>query len=198
MAGWLMLLLTTVACLFWYNEWKYQLPTPVPAGYKAVPNGTKIDLADSVLNRHQRPVLVHFFNPSCPCSRFNVNVFAGLVRKYQSRVDFAVVLVTGNTAYNAADFESKYGLHVPVLHDQTLAGRCGVYSTPQAVVLDQNHRLYYRGNYNSSRYCINESTSFARIALDSVLTHVPAPFFDIAATRSYGCSLQSCAKPSNP
>jgi thioredoxin-related protein len=198
MFGWLLFLLTTVASVFWFNEWKFHLPTTIPKGYTAVYNGTKIELNDSILNHQHRPLLVHFFNPSCPCSRFNINVFAGLVQKYHLRVDFAVVLVTGNDLYNDADFESRYGLHVRILHDQTLAQRCGVYSTPQAVVLDKNHRLYYRGNYNSSRYCVNEATSFARIALDSVVNQVPAPSFDIAATRSYGCSLLSCSKPSKP
>lgn len=198
MTGWLLLLSATVAYLFWYNEWKYQLPTPVPSDYKAVCTGTTIALTDPTLKLHHRPVLIHFFNPSCPCSRFNISTLASLVQQYRSRVDFAVVLVTGNSTYSDHDFESRYGLHVPVLHDTTLARRCGVYSTPQAVILDQNNRLYYRGNYNSSRYCINETTSFARIALDSVLRHVPSPSFAIAATRSYGCSLVSCAKPTKP
>jgi hypothetical protein len=36
---WLMLLLSAVSILFGHNEWKYQLPTPVPQNYKAVNQG---------------------------------------------------------------------------------------------------------------------------------------------------------------
>ena len=41
---WLLAIFLGVAILFWENEWKYNLPTPVPAGYKAVNPGDIISI----------------------------------------------------------------------------------------------------------------------------------------------------------
>src|SRR5262249_46492721 len=42
----------------------------------------------------------------------------------------------------------------------------GVYSTPQAVLLDAKSHIVFRGNYNVSRYCTDPRTEFVRIALE--------------------------------
>lgn len=195
---WLLTLMTTIGGIFWFSELRFHLPTPIPAGYQAVSTGTRIDLGRVFNDQPHKPVLIHFFNPACPCSRFNINVFAGLVHNYASRVNFAVVLVSPGNRYSASEFEARYGLHVQVITDTSLARRCGVYATPQAVVLDEHHQLYYRGNYNQSRYCTNEQTSYARLALDSVLMHSGRAQFETLATRSYGCSLSTCLNPAKP
>ena len=37
---WLMLICSAIGALFWYNEFRYHLPTPIPPGYTAVKPGT--------------------------------------------------------------------------------------------------------------------------------------------------------------
>ncbi|MES1226908.1 MAG: AhpC/TSA family protein, partial [Bacteroidota bacterium] len=74
-AGWLIFLSGTIAALFWYNEWVYSLPTPVPENYIAVPPGQRIDAVGKFNFDNSRPLFIHFFNPDCPCSRFNVAHF---------------------------------------------------------------------------------------------------------------------------
>lgn len=190
---WLTTLLSAVGALFWYNEWKYHLPTPIPAGYKAIGRGTPIAIHWPTGTNSSKPLFLHFFNPDCPCSRFNIATLQSIVRRYSSQVNFAVV-VMNNDRYTSREIQDKLGLKTPILFDQSIAKVCGVYSTPQVVLIDTEHRLYYRGNYNRSRYCTDEQTNYAKIALNGLLHEHRTVQFDQLALRSYGCSLPNCNK----
>ncbi|MDB4905175.1 MAG: AhpC/TSA family protein [Mucilaginibacter sp.] len=191
--AWLMLLFSAVGALFWYNEWVYHLPTPIPENYKPISQGKIIKLNGSIGADHSKPLFLHFFNPDCPCSRFNVSTFKSLVRQYGRKVNF-VVVVMNNKYYTAKAIQDKFDLNVPVLFDTSIAVSCGVYSTPQAVLLDTQHQLYYRGNYNRSRYCTDEKTSYAKMAITGLLHDHARLIFDRLALRAYGCSLPNCTK----
>jgi hypothetical protein len=69
-----------------------------------------------------------------------------------------------------------------------------VYSTPQAVLFDGDNKLYYRGNYNKSRFCTDKQTNFAQMAIDSLLSNRTNLITDKAALKSYGCCLPKCTK----
>lgn len=178
--------------LFWRNEWVYNQPTPVPASYHPIGFGTTLDLG-GYLKPSGKPQFLHFFNPDCPCSRFNMTYFKTLVAQYGSRVDFTIV-VMNNDRYTEKDILDKYDLHIPVLFDSLVAVRCGVYSTPQAVIVDPAHKLYYRGNYNRSRYCTDTKTNYAQMALDGLLQRRDYLRFDQFALTAYGCRLPNCQK----
>src|SRR4051812_16586247 len=158
---WLVMIFSAIAYLFWYHEWKYTLPTPIPEKYVAVKNGAYIDLTGKVKSETGKPVFVHFFNPDCPCSRFNIPHFNSLVKKYGDKMDFSVVVINKSKEFTAEEIQNKFDLTVPVSFDTTIASACGVYSTPQAVILDEAHQLYYRGNYNKSRYCTDKNSMYA-------------------------------------
>lgn len=190
-AIWLMALLSAIGALFWYNEWVYHLPTPVPQNYKPVSQGTPVKLNGPLDEYHSKPIFLHFFNPDCPCSRFNISNFKSLVKLYGSKVNFAII-VMNNKFYTAKQIQDKFDLDVPVLFDPSIAASCGVYSTPQAVLLDTEHKLYYRGNYNSSRYCTDEKNSYAKIAIKGLLNDHSKLVFSQLALRAYGCSLPNC------
>ncbi|MDO3627622.1 redoxin family protein [Mucilaginibacter sp. BT774] len=191
--GWLMFLFSGTGALFWYNEWRYHLPTPVPDGYKPVGQGTPVALNWPGEMNPAKPLFLHFFNPDCPCSRFNIPNFQSIVRRYGSQVNF-VIVVMNNDRYTAKEVQQKFKLDVPVLFDQSIAEACGVYSTPQAVLIDTQHKLYYRGNYNRSRYCTDERTNYANMAITGLLAAHYKLRFDPLALRSYGCSLPNCQK----
>src|SRR4051812_21140635 len=95
--AWLFFLASSIGVLFWRSEWKYSLPTPLPPHYREVARGTAVALP-GVLSQGGMPspkgVFLHFFNPDCPCSRFNIPVFRSLVRQYGQQVRFAIVLMT--------------------------------------------------------------------------------------------------------
>jgi hypothetical protein len=190
----LAVMFSLIAVLFWYNEWRYSLPTPVPAQYHIVKPRERISLAEKFKPRRNGPVFLHFFNPDCPCSRFNISHFKSLVTEYADRIDFALVVMTNDKSYTGKKIQEKYDLTVPVLFDTSLADLCGVYSTPQAVLLDNNHLLYYRGNYNKARYCTDKKSNYAQMAIDSLLADQQQPAFDKYALTAYGCSLPTCKK----
>jgi hypothetical protein len=186
-ALWLILLVTAMGTLFWYNQYRYSLPTPVPANYKAINTGTFIRLPSNLYTAANKPVFLHFFNPDCPCSRFNINHVKVLIKQYGGQASFAVVLVTAKH-YTTKQIQDKFGLSIPIVQDATLAAACGVYSTPQAVILSPGKQLFFRGNYNSSRYCTNKKSEYARQALDNLLHNLPV-VHNPSATTAYGCRL---------
>jgi hypothetical protein len=190
---WLVLLFFGMGALFWYNELVYHLPTPVPKNYKPVYPGEVIALKGALKNNNSKPVFLHFFNPDCPCSRFNISNFQSLVKQYGRQVNFVIVIMSKKT-YTPKEIQDKFNLNIPVLFDPSIAPSCGVYSTPQAVLLDTEHKLYFRGNYNSSRYCTNEKTSFAKIAIAGLLADHAKLVFSALALKAYGCSLPNCTR----
>ena len=152
-----------------------------------------IDLSTYLDQPPTQPVWLHFLSTDCPCSRFNIDHFRYLVNRYQDSITFYVVLPGVNSQQAAARFQEQYDLSLPVLidHDERLATACGVYSTPQAVVIDAQSRLYYRGNYNRARYCTAKSTSYAELAIKALERGAPPPIFAELATQAYGCELPS-------
>lgn len=188
---WLLVILCGMTGIFWYSDWKYSLPTPLPPHYHPVSTGAHIDLKGKLSVSPDKPVFIHFFNPDCPCSRFNIPYFKSLAKQYGDRISFAIV-VLNNTAYTEREIQNKFDLTIPVSFDSSIAAVCGVYSTPQAVLLDSNQCLYYRGNYNKSRYCSDNKSNYARMAIDSLVNNNHRPMFDTYALRAYGCQLPGC------
>lgn len=189
----LVMIFVGIIMLFWYNEWIYNLPTPIPKNYVAVHPGEQIDLSSKLTSNNKKPRLLHFFNPDCPCSRFNIPHFQSLIKEFGNEVDFAIVVMS-NKNYNEEEIKNKFKLNIPVLSDTTIAGLCGVYSTPQAVIIDTLQKLYYRGNYNKSRYCTDKTTNYAQIALQALTSKNRNIGFNQPGLKAYGCELPYCKK----
>jgi len=182
-----------MARIFWYQEMQYLMPTPVPAGYTVVHPEELIEF-DTVLfpQQHARPKLLHFFSPDCPCSRFNLKHFQRLYKEFGNRVNFYVVVDDAEKADGAKELVTPE-ITILVDQDKKLAKVCGVYSTPQAAIIQTSNHLYFRGNYNQSRYCTNKESNFVQMALDSLVAGKMPPVFNELATTSYGCSLPAAA-----
>lgn len=151
-----------------------------------------MSLANLESGQAGKPLFLHFFNPRCPCSRFNLDHVRDLTKRYGGRVRFVAVVQSGDPLHTAVD-PRTLGLPMEMVSDKdgAIAHACGVYSTPQAVLLDSAGRLYYRGNYNNSRYCTVAASQYARIALDALLSGSPPPHLPVSATTAYGCPLPS-------
>lgn len=190
---WLTFLFSIVGFLFWQNEIQYSQPTPIPVNYKNIAMGSKINLGIYGNDNH-KPIFIHFFNPDCPCSRFNVPHVSDLIKKYEDKIDFKIVVLNKLKDFSIDEIQDKFNSKVPVYFDEDIANKCGVFSTPQAVLIDASQNLYYRGNYNKTRYCTNSDSNYAEMAIDSLLTQTNSPLFDALALRAYGCSLPKCSK----
>lgn len=178
-----------IAAIFWYQEIQYLLPTPVPKDYRVVLPQQVIQFDSALIaQKNGKPKLLHFFSPDCPCSRFNLKHFLTLNRKYNKTIDFYVVIADKKKVTSA---QYMIGHAVPVIIDsnEQLAKACGVYSTPQAALIQHNNQLYFRGNYNRSRFCTNKNSNFVQMAMDSLLAGREPPHFIELATQSYGCNI---------
>jgi hypothetical protein len=178
-----------IVAIFWYQEIQYLLPTPVPKNYRVVLPSAIVKF-DSVLIPQQsvKPKLLHFFSPECPCSRFNIKHFLSLNKKYRDAIEFYVVIADRKYLGSA---QYMVGKNIPIVvdTDEKLAKACGVYSTPQAALIQHTNQLYFRGNYNRSRFCTNKNSNFVQMALDSLIAERAPPHFIEVATESYGCTI---------
>jgi hypothetical protein len=196
--GLVVVLLGFVGYTLWEQDWKWGLPTPRPLHLKQPAPGTRLDLPATVLAHwtpgSTRPLFLHFFNPDCPCSRFNQDHVRDLIRAHRGKLTIvAVIEPEGGTVSPRAVADAERELGVPVLLDAdgSLAKLVGVYSSPQAVLVRGGGALYYRGNYNLARYCTDARTEFARIAIEHLLARDPQYDAPVQARVAYGCPLPS-------
>ncbi len=179
--------------IFWYEEMRFLLPTPKPKNFVDKKIGTQIHLSPpNSKETTNKPTLLHFFSAKCPCSRFNATHLRELYEKFGKKINFVAIIEASNTQ-EAQKSLQKNGLEMDFVLDKEgrIADSCGVYSTPQAVILDKNQKIYYKGNYNITRYCADEKTQFARLALEACIAQKPLPEFSKQILKAYGCSLES-------
>jgi len=195
-------LIGAVFVSFWWQEWQYLLPTPVPEGYqevfvgKEIPQYVLLQFSDFQKDTKQtvreRPIFLHFFSPFCPCSKFNIAHINYLVERYGGEIDFyAIIFNDSEYEMEFIDFSKKYDIPIPTILDKnnTIASSCGIYATPQAAIITKERKLFYKGNYNVSRYCNNRDTNFAEQALGALLEGKNPPDFGELASKAYGCEL---------
>ena len=188
-------LLAFAGYVFWLQDWKYSLPTPKPQGLQQIAIGSKPSLPPALARlRRQaggRPIFLHFFNPDCPCSRFNEDHVQALVRAHRATTAFVAIVEPegGELARDAAERAARdFGMEAILDADGSIGRALGVYSTPQAVILNADGTLFFRGNYNLSRYCADAKTEYARLALEHAIAHTPYTAPE-GATVAYGCEL---------
>jgi hypothetical protein len=175
-----------IIAVFWYEDMRYSLPASIPVNYQPVAVGATVTLPASM--PVGKSYFLHFYNTDCPCSRFNARHIQTLIGQYSDSLSIIVVVDSKKSERNA---KKEFGNTTTIMIDDgTVAKNCGVYSTPQAVIVDKKGALYYRGNYNSSRFCTTRATNFAELSLIALINNQPPPLFGIDATQSYGCELE--------
>ncbi len=175
--------------LFWQQELQYVLPTPLPPDYSSIAINQQISLPPSF--PANQAFYLHFFNPDCPCSRFNLKHFKSLTNQFNEKVKIYAVIPAYADVQQATEMIDDNRVTILQDIDDQLASACGVYSTPQAVVLDVSQKLFYRGNYNKTRYCTLKESNYAEMALQALVKGEAPPTFNVFATQSYGCQLPS-------
>lgn len=190
LSAWLGVLALGLGWIFWQQEVKYLLPTPVPESYQAVPVKSSPSLPITLPETESKPLFLHFFNPECPCSRFNVTHFNQLVRQYGSQITFKVIIPSYASTTSAKELIEE---DIPILSDtqEQIAEACGVYSSPQAVLIDPAGKLYYRGNYNKARYCTQKASNYAEMAINDLLGGKEPKDYGLFASKAYGCGLSN-------
>jgi len=178
-----------IVALFWNQEVQYWLPTPVPEDYTPVEQGSTVRL--DFLKKNNKPHVLHFYNPNCPCSKFNMQSFETLLKKHHQQFNFNIIVQESaeDISEHLQDLFKKYDAQLITDTHKKIAIACGVYATPQLVLLNKDQKLYYKGNYNKARYCTSSESDFGAMAIDSILLAVEAPQFPALSQQAYGCSL---------
>ena len=78
--GFSLMCLTGISWLIWNKDVQY---------VRAAPIGTQLEVAGVIPGG--KPLLLHFFNPSCPCSRCNRSSLPNLYDQYGAAVDMVVL-----------------------------------------------------------------------------------------------------------
>lgn len=183
------MLLGLVFTIFWFQQTRFLLPTPKPNYHREVSIGSLPDLQKEGIQLEEEISLFHFYNPDCPCSRFNLDHFRDLLRAYDQQVGFYIVLQSPSDEF---DEEVASGKLKVLLDEQgKIADLCGVYATPQAVVMNREGSIVYRGNYNRARFCTSKNSWFTQMVLDSELGSQAEVQLSEEALVPYGCNLPS-------
>lgn len=191
----LALIFATISLILWQAEFQYSLPTPIPEDYEEIFVGTCVDLPAGInLDPMGKAQFLHFFNPDCPCSRFNAGHFKYLYKTFSQELDFKVVIPEGSSISKTQKLLER---DISIIHDKEArwSHAVGVYSSPQAAIIDREGELYFRGNYNKARFCTLQGSNYAEISLKMLVKGLEAPVWDFYATRSYGCQLPKYSSP---
>lgn len=193
------LIVCAIGYIFWHQEMQYWLPTPVPPNLKRVAMGDEVDLHSLARKSPSKPLFLHFYNFDCPCSRFNVAEFESMYNGYRNQIEFVAVVQSSEPSDDLKErFQDLMGVAITTVVDKEgeLAKSLGIYSTPQAVLITPDNKVFYKGNYNASRYCTSKSTRFAEMALEDVLAGENAPrFAGDYPDLPYGCLIPAYESP---
>lgn len=109
-------------------------------------------------------VLLHFWDPGCPCSRFNNDHVRQLLAAPGSADVQLMVLTSAGAA--AAQVQTVFGpTVVPVPPDQWQAIATAVPASPAAAVFDGSGRLAYLGPYSEGAACLAGNGDFVEQTL---------------------------------
>ena len=190
--------LASIGFSLWRADWRYSLPTPRP------PELVQPDCVEPALLARLRaaagfcapaqPLLVHFGNPDCPCTRFNREHVLELAQACRGfALQLALTELPEAEPAGGVAFDEELRLPALAENDGRIARALGVYSTPQAVLIDGAGRIYYRGNYNQSRYCRRADSAYVALALAALRAGRACPNFPPEALAAYGCELPNRA-----
>ncbi len=187
-----------IGAALWWADWRFSRPTPRPATLvqsDRVADGVLAELrAAAGASLPWRPLVVHTFNATCPCSRFNREHVLELVREFGDRTEqLELVELEADRAIEPVHVDDDVELRALSENDGRIARALGVYSTPQAIVIEPDGHVYYRGNYNLARFCARADSAYARQALAALVSGAPCPPMPESARRSYGCELPNAA-----
>ncbi len=186
-------LLFTLVAFWWFQFKNIQSFSPSPTSEQRdyfKPSGLAQQLAQisQKLDDNTRPdqaTVFHFWNPDCPCSRFNTAHVRAITRQYSTKgVRFIVIPHPGvNTNFNdlKEQAESNFGTTIHLIR----AGEVHLPSSPAAAVIGNDGQLAYFGPYSIGASCSATSGTFVEKTLDSILAGEHMRNINTAATGCY-------------
>lgn len=110
------------------------------------------------------PLLVHFWDPGCPCARFATPHLREIMDRYQAQGVRFVVLTPGTVREEEA--REVFGADAEI----RMAGPLNPLSSPAAALLDTDGHLAYFGPYSEGAGCTAADGGFVETVLDQLQT----------------------------
>ena len=169
LTGWIGL----VAAGFWFLVAKFFIPVERPSGSIDPKSILGKSAPTNVDPNSKKIVVLNFWNPDCPCSRFMDDHIKDIQRQFPAeKVKFIHVIegveelpVSAKKEITLPDRPSE----IQIDADGSLARKYGVWAAPGAVVLDRQGKVAYVGAYNTSRYCDDKDGAYAQKAIEALL-----------------------------
>jgi hypothetical protein len=174
-------LLGVVFAFWWFELRWYQ---QVTFEYHDAVFDSRTMMPDATMGASIKPdavaKVIHYFDPECPCTRFNTEHVLELMERYQaSGVKFEVRVP------NTAGLEKALKIFsAPV---QIVEYAAAPVASPAALVLDSAGLVHYIGPYSPGAVCSTRSGDFVSIVLDDLLEGRPA-LQDVNLARGCFCS----------
>ncbi len=119
----------------------------------------------------QKSVLIHFWDPSCLCSRFNTQHVQQLIETFGPQgVRFIVIL--NDTIPSPEEFVQQASTLFPgatLIRASQLALPSQVPASPATAILDQHGQLSYFGPYTLGALCLPSGDGLVETVLKSLL-----------------------------
>lgn len=145
----------------------------------------------------RKPLLVVFLCNHCPFVKHVADAFTRFAREYQAKGLGVVAICSNSVQTHPADAPDKMTLEAkargytfPYLHDETqeVAKAYSAACTPDFFLFDKSHKLFYRGQFDSTRPDKGTPTGAdLRAAADAVLGGKPSPAKQLP---SIGCNIK--------
>ena len=157
-------------------------------------SGNPVSLSDFA----GKPLVVAFICNHCPFVKLIAGSLAKVAAEYQEK-GVAFVAINSNDVANYPDdspekmleFIGEYGVNFPYLYDETqeVAKAYRAACTPDFYLFDADHKLVYRGQYDSARPGNEQAVTGADLvdAMNALLGNLPVAG---EQTPSLGCNIK--------
>jgi hypothetical protein len=176
-------LLATAYAFWWFQLRNLQPFDPDAASRTVLFEARQINTALSALlsdtpvtadaDRQNMATVIHFWDPACPCSRFNERHVRDIVSGYRDRgIRFVVIARAGHGLTHdalATRARAAFGDAVQLMDAPTGTLTDLTPSSPATAILDAEGELAYFGPYSTGALCTSTTGVFAERVLDQLL-----------------------------
>ena len=182
-----------ICWIFWTEEFSLYLPEQKSIEQnelKALPKHLAKELKIKEVNK---PLILHFYNPKCQCSKFNWKEFETLAKEYSNDIN-CIVFIEKNKL-DSSEFkglnEKFKNVQFKKDYDGYFAEQFNIQKTPQAIVIDTDQKIIYQGNYNIARFCTNQQTSYVKKAIAMLMKETTYNPEELIGMKTYGCQIKT-------
>ncbi len=145
------------------------------------------------IQKIQKPIILHFYNPKCQCSKFNWKEFETLATKYENEIHCIVFIEKNRLEQSEINGLNQKFKNVLFIQDDKgfYADKFNIQKTPQAIVINEQKNIIYQGNYNIARFCTNQQTSYVKKAIAMLMKETTYNQEELIGMNTYGCQIKT-------